>query len=458
MSKPARQIHLNLNLHSAGSHPAAWRAPGGRPLAALEIAHFQEVAKLCERGLFDSVFLADVLALTPDISPAPWWVLDPIVLVATMIPATERIGFIITQSTSFNYPYNTARTFLSLDHASGGRVGWNVVTSYDERSAPNFGLEKLPPPEHRYAVAEDFVDAVLKLWDSWEEGAVIADPATGVWSDPARVHKIDHKGPYFSVGGPLQVPRSPQGRPLLVQAGSSDRGRDFAALHAEAIFNVQSVKSEAQAYYADVKARARGFGRDPDLITLLPGFTLVIGSTEEEAWARKRELDELGGGVEASARRFAGWLGVDPGDLDLDQPVPEPILERIRSGVGAVAHGSKGFADALYALARDRSLTVRKIIALGAGGHHAIIGTPEQIADEMQDWFTDGAADGFNIMNDIYPSGLATFVDHVVPILQRRGLYRTEYQGRTLREHYGLSHPANYFAGRRNGQPAVAAG
>lgn len=447
MSTKPRQLHINLNLHSAGSHPAAWRAAEGRPLAAIDIAHFKEVAQLCEKGLFDAVFLADVLALTPDISPAPWWALDPVVLAASMIAATDRVGFILTSSTTFNYPYNLARTFLSLDHASGGRVGWNVVTSYDERSAPNFGLEKLPPPDERYNIAADFVDAVLKLWDSWEEGAVIANPRTGVWSDPSRVHRINHVGPNFSVAGPLQLPRSPQGRPLLVQAGSSERGRDFAAQNAEAIFNVHSVKSEAQAYYADLKARARRFGRNPDLITVLPGLSVYIGGTEQEAWARKRELDELAGS-EKLIQRFAGRIGVDPADLDLDLPVPERLLPAIRNGNGSIAHGSKGFADALYSLVRDRSLTVRQIIARGAGGHRVEIGTPEQIADTMEEWFREGAADGFNIMNDVYPSGLASFVDHVIPILQKRGIFRTEYEGRTLRSHYGLEAPRNVFAKR----------
>jgi FMN-dependent oxidoreductase (nitrilotriacetate monooxygenase family) len=445
MTSQPRQLHINLNLHSAGSHPAAWRAPEGRPLAAIDISHFQEVARLCERGLFDAVFLADILALTPDISPAPWWALDPIVIAASMSAVTERVGFILTSSTTFNYPYNLARTFLSLDHASRGRVGWNVVTSYDERSAPNFGLKKLPPPEERYAVAADFVAAVLKLWDSWEEGAVIADPKTGVWSDPARVHAVNHVGPIFSVAGPLQLPRSPQGRPLLVQAGSSARGRDFAAQYAEAIFNVQQLKSEAQSYYADLKSRASGHGRNPDLIAVLPGLSVVIGGTEAEAWARKEALDELGG-IEQSVQRFARRIGIEPAALDVDRPVPEHLLEGIRNGAGSAAHGSQGFADALYVLARDRSLTVRQIIARGGGAHRLAVGTPEQIADTMQEWFVERAADGFNIMCDIYPSGLAAFVDQVVPELQRRGLFRTEYEGRTLRDHYGLPPPPNSFA------------
>jgi FMN-dependent oxidoreductase (nitrilotriacetate monooxygenase family) len=440
MSHRSRQLHINLNLHSAGSHPAAWRSPLGNPLAAIDVAHFQEIARLSEKGLLDAVFLADMLNLTPDISAAPWWSLDPIVLVTSMIAVTQRVGFIVTSSTSFGLPYNIARTFLSLDHVSKGRIGWNVVTSHDERTAPNFGLKNLPPPDHRYDVAADFVDTVLKLWDSWEEGAVVADPATGVWGDPARIHTVNHTGPFFSVVGPLQVPRSPQGRPLLVQAGSSPRGRDFAARHAEAIFNVQQLLGEAQSYYSDVKTRAKAFGRDPDLITVLPGLSLVIGSTEAEARARKKELDDIVG-INESLRRFASRVGLQPSDLDPDKPFPEEHLERLR-----LSHGSKGFADALYVLIRDRSLTVRQILERGGGGHRLVVGSPEQIVDSMEEWFNNGAADGFNIMCDIYPSGLAAFVEHVVPELQRRGLYRKEYRGPTLREHYGLKPPGNLFA------------
>lgn len=443
MSDKPRQLHINVNVQSSGAHPAAWRSKEGRRFAALDIAHFQEIARISERGLLDAVFLADALAVAVDPRVAPMWALDPIVMVAAMAVATERVGFIVTASTTFNHPYNLARAILSLDHASKGRAGWNVVTTYDERAALNFGLKELPTHENRYAVAADFVDAVLALWDSWEEKALIADVAAGVWGDSKYIHAIDHEGPHFRVAGPLQLPRSPQGRPFVVQAGSSPQGRDFAARYAEAVFSVQQILTEAQSYYADVKSRAVALGRDPDSIAILPGISLVIGGTEAEAKARKKELDEIAG-AGLTLERFAKRVGLDASDLKLDEPFPEHLLERVR-GNG----GSQGFADAAYALVSNRSLTVREIIDRGGGGHHRVVGSPEQIADVMEKWFAGRAADGFNIMSDIYPSGLEAFVDHVVPVLQKRGIYRKEYEGATLRDHYRAEAPANIFTQRK---------
>jgi FMN-dependent oxidoreductase (nitrilotriacetate monooxygenase family) len=440
MPRSQRRLHINVNLQTSGAHPAAWRAPEGRPRAPLDVRHFQEAARIAERGKLDAVFLADLLAVAPDPRVAPMWSLDPIPLVAAMAVATEKVGFIVTSSTTFAEPYNLARAILSLDHISNGRVGWNVVTSYDERAALNFGLPTLPQHADRYADAAEFTDVVLGLWDSWEDDALALDTAAGVWGDPGRIHALNHQGRRYKVAGPLQVPRSPQGRPLLVQAGSSPQGRDFAARYAEAVFSVQQVLPEAQAYYADVKARARAYGRVADDIAILPGISLVIGGTEEEAWRRKNELDEIAGGSEVALRRFAGRLGLDVKELDLDRPVPEHLLDRLVN-----ATGSKGFADATVALARDRTKTVRQIIASGGGAHRLVVGTPEQIADTMEEWFRQDAADGFNIMSDVYPSGLEAFVDHVVPILQQRGLFRTDYDGETLRSHYGAARPQNLF-------------
>src|SRR5579871_2713050 len=252
-----RELHINVNVLSSGSHPASWRAPYGNRFGYVELEHYQEIARVAERGKLDAVFLADALAIAPDPAFGPTWALDPTVLVTGMAVVTRTIGFIASSSTTFNHPYNVARTFSSLDHASHGRVGWNAVTTYDERAAPNFGLAGLPVHEDRYARAAEFVDVVLALWDSWEDGALVGDKAGGLFADPKRVHAIDHRGDRFSVRGPLQVPRSPQGRPLLVQAGSSEPGRAFAARYAEAIFSVQQVMAEAKAYYADVKERAR---------------------------------------------------------------------------------------------------------------------------------------------------------------------------------------------------------
>lgn len=446
MSRSQRRLHINVNLQTSGAHPAAWRSSLGRPTSPLDVKHFQEIARIAERGKLDAVFLADLLAIAPDPRVAPMWSLDPIPLVSAMAVATEKVGFIVTSSTTFSEPYNLARAILSLDHISGGRVGWNVVTSYDERAALNFGLPALPQHADRYADAAEFTDVVLGLWDSWEDDALALDTERGIWGDPAKIHSLNHQGARYKVAGPLQVPRSPQGRPLLVQAGSSPQGRDFAARYAEAVFSVQQVLAEAQAYYADVKTRARTYGRSGDDVTILPGISLVIGGTEAEAWARKNELDDIAGGGETALKRFSARLGLDPADLDLDKPVPEDVLDKL-----ANATGSKGFADATVALARDRSKTVRQIIASGGGAHRLVVGTPDQIADTIQEWFDAGAADGFNIMSDIYPSGLEAFVDHIVPILQKRGLFRTDYDGNTLRSHYGAQRPQNLFvAGREN--------
>lgn len=448
MPRHPRQLHINVNFQAAGSHPGAWRSPKGRRFAAFDVRHFQEVARIAERGLLDAVFLASNLAIPENRKAAPLFVLDPIVAVAAMAVVTKRVGFILTASSTFNQPYNIARALLSLDHASKGRVGLNIVTTSEDRAGRNFGLKTLPPHDERYAIATDFTEVVLKLWDSWEDEALVADVNSGIWADLDRVHAIDHAGPHFTVAGPMQIPRSPQGRPLLVQAGSSPQGRDFAARYAEAIFTAQQVVEGAQAYYRDIKTRARAFGRHPGDIAILPGLSLIIGGTEEEARKRKRELDEIAGGTGATLEAFAGRLGVDPDDLDSDFPVPQHLLDQILAGKIKPLPGTpQGFADAALALARDRTLTVREILARWSGaGHRRVIGSPEQIADTMEEWFRAGAADGFNINCDVFPSGLEDFVDHVVPVLQRRGLYRTEYRGNTLRDHYGLARPANLFA------------
>lgn len=435
-----RSIHLNVNVLSSGSHGASWRAADGNPLGYIQIEHYQEIARIAERGCLDAVFLADALAIAFDPRANPSWALDPAVIVAGMAAVTSRIGFIASASTTYSHPYNIARTFSSLDHASHGRVGWNVVTTYDERAAPNFGDGRLPVHADRYGRAVEFVDVVQSLWDSWEDDALVLDREAGRFADPAKIHAIDHQGQHFSVAGPLQIPRSPQGRPVLVQAGSSEQGRDLAARYAEAIFSVQQDLGEAKAYYADVKGRAARYGRDPDKIAILPGLFVIVGSTEEEALRRRKQLDEIAG--EASVlHRFAGQLGLDPADLDLDRPVPEHLLEKINSYMG-----TRGFVEATLSLARDRSLTVRDIIARGGGAHRLVVGGPEQIADTIEHWVRERAADGFNIMCDVFPSGLTAFVDYVVPELQKRGLFRRNYEGTTLRDHYGLSRPPSRFA------------
>jgi FMN-dependent oxidoreductase (nitrilotriacetate monooxygenase family) len=437
---PERKRHLHLNIQATyPGHPAGWRTEEGRRRPGEDVAHFQAVARAAEKALLDAVFQADSPSFT-DTHDVPTRAHDPIILAAAAALVTERVGFILTASTTFNYPYNLARQMLSLDHLSKGRIGWNIVTTADARATGNFGLTAMPPNDVRYAMAADFTEAVVKLWDSWEDEALVGDPATGVWADTSRIHAINHAGPHYSVSGPLQVPRSPQGRPMLVQAGSSPQGRDFAARCAEAIFTVQTVKEEAIAYYADLKERVRRHGRDPDKVAILPGLSLVIGGTEAEAQARLDELDQIADGRPA-LESFALGLGLDPADLDPDKPFPEHLIGKVEGAPWL--RRSTGHAQARMRLLREHSVTVRQIVLQGGGGHYRVVGTPEQIADFMQDWAEAGAADGFNLFMDIYPSGLTAFADHVVPILQRRGLHRTEYEGTTLRDHYGLERPPN---------------
>jgi FMN-dependent oxidoreductase (nitrilotriacetate monooxygenase family) len=399
------------------------------------------------------VFLADSPSFT-DTGEIPTRALDPVVLVAAGALATEQVGFILTASTTFNHPYNLARQILSLDQLSHGRIAWNIVTSTDENASRNFGLASMPPADQRYAMAADFTDAVVKLWDSWEDEALVGDPRTGVWVDPRRIHAVNHAGPYYRVDGPMQVPRSPQGRPVLVQAGSSPAGRDFAARYADAIFTVQTIREEAVAYYADVKDRARRHGRDASRIAVLPGLSLVIGSTEAEAHARLEALDQLAYG-RPPLETFARSLGLDAGDLDLDQPFPEHLLPQVAGSPWL--RRSTGHVEARLRLLRKRSVTVRQIIAQGGGGHYRLVGAAEQIADFMIDWADAGAADGFNLFFDVYPEGLLLLAEHVVPILQRRGRYRRAYEGRTLRDHYGLARPSNALCGTPGSRAARAA-
>ncbi|MGW4369435.1 LLM class flavin-dependent oxidoreductase [Nocardia takedensis] len=442
MTGHARTLHLNINLRSLGSHGSAWRVSPAGPSGYLRREYYQDLARTAERGLFDAIFLADIATALPDPAAAPSWSLDPAIVATTMGEVTEHLGFIVSNTTTFDHPYALARRFSSLDHILGGRVGWNIVTSYEQGVAANFGSDRLPSHADRYARADEFVTVVQKLWDSWEEGAIATDPAAPSFADPERIHRVDHVGERFRVRGPSQVPRSPQGRPLLVQAGSSEPGRDLAAKYADAVFTSQLALSAAQEYYADIGRRARAYGRDPDRIAVLPGLSLVIGDTEQAARQRKSELDDLHGGIEAERVHLARRLGIDPDDLPLDRPVPQHLLAGARAAIG-----SHGFADAAIEFVRRENPTARELIAKGGGHHHLLAGTPEQIADTMQTWFREGAADGFNVGFDVFPTGLESFVDHVVPELQRRGLFRRSYgESPLLRDRYGAATPRDTHA------------
>jgi FMN-dependent oxidoreductase (nitrilotriacetate monooxygenase family) len=382
--------------------------------------------------------LADSPQLNGDVGRRPLGVLEPLTLLTVLAGVTERIGLVATASTSYNSPYNLARRFASLDHISGGRAGWNIVTTATLEAARNFGLDDLPEHGARYARADEFIQVAQKLWDSWEDDAIVADKTAGLWADQSKIHPPAHRGQHFSVQGALNIPRSPQGYPLLVQAGSSQDGREFAGRYAEAVFTAQQTLAEAREFYADLKSRARAAGRDPDTIKILPGIVPVIGSTEAEAADRERELDEA---IVAryAHQQLADTLRLPIEDLSLDAELPSELLPE------EAIQGAKSRYTLIVELARRERLTVRQLIGrLGGGrGHRTFTGTPEQVADTIEEWFGAGAADGFNIMPAVLPSGLETFVDHVVPILRARGLFRTEYTASTLRGHYGLARPVN---------------
>jgi FMN-dependent oxidoreductase (nitrilotriacetate monooxygenase family) len=453
MSSHKRQLHFNAFLMSSGHHEAAWRLPESNPYANFDLAHWRNLAQIAERATFDSVFLADSPALWNSAKHRPAGALEPTVLLTALATVTSRIGLIATASTTYNAPYNLARRFASLDHISGGRAGWNIVTTAEQTSAQNFGLADRPSHRERYQRAAEFVDVSARLWDSWEDDAELGDKAAGIYADVGRIHPVDYEGTYFRVRGPLNVPRSPQGRPLLVQAGSSPDGREFAARYAEAVFTAQQTLEDGREFYADLKQRARRLGRDPDLIKILPGIVPVIGSTETEAHALSDELEEL---IipEYGLAQLSRVLEVPAEILDLDRPLPPEVLGR------PPVEGAQSRFQLVTELGRRENLTVRQLIGrLGGGrGHRTFTGTPEQVAGTIADWFERGAADGFNVMPAALPSGLEVFAEHVIPIFRRRGLFRTEYAGRTLREHYGIPRPESQFTtARQRGVPEPVA-
>jgi FMN-dependent oxidoreductase (nitrilotriacetate monooxygenase family) len=437
MTRPGK-LHLNAFLMGVGHHEAAWRLPESDPFASTNVEHYQNLARIAERGKLDSLFLADGPVLWTNIGQRPAGTLEPTLLLTALAGVTERVGLIATASTTYNEPYNLARRFGTLDHVSAGRAGWNIVTTAGVEAARNFNLSELPAHAARYARAAEFVDVCLKLWDSWADDVAIGDKASGVWGDDEKVHPPRHVGRHFRVEGALNLPRPPQGHPLLVQAGSSEDGKELAARYAEAVFTAQQTLDDARAFYTDLKARAQSLGRNPDSIKILPGIVPVLGATELEAKALEAELDRLIK-PEYAKLQLAQILRIEPSRLELDAELPfdlpgEDQIEAQKSRYTLVVN-----------LARRERLTVRQLLGrLGGGrGHRTFTGTPEQVADAIAHWWENGAADGFNVMPPVLPSGLEAFVEHVVPILQRRGLFRSEYEGTTLRDHYGLPRPAN---------------
>ena len=437
-----RQLHLNLFIHGRGHHEASWRHPASSPLPLTDIRYYQDLAQHAEAALFDSVFLADQLALGGDVAQAPRTWLEPITVLAAMAVATSRVGLIATASTTYTEPFNLARQFASIDHISNGRAAWNIVTSWLATAAENYGGVGQVSHADRYARGEEFMAVVKALWDSWAADAVVDDRSAGVYARGGRIRAIRHRGDFYTIAGPLNMPRCPQGRPVLVQAGSSDTGRRFAARHADAVFTAHMAKSTAQEFYADLKSLAADEGRLPEQVLILPGLSPMIAGTESEAQRLAREINELTD-PEVGRKRLSGRFGGhDFSHLPLDRPLsandfPDP------SSVEAARSRSEVI---LNLIKRDKP-TLRQLLGYmaGARGHFVTAGTPEQIADLIEDWFTEGAADGFNIMPPLLPAQLDVFSAEVIPILQRRELFRTEYTGPTLRDHYGLPWPESVF-------------
>lgn len=436
-----RRIHLNLFIHARGHHEAAWRHPDASPLALTDIRYYAQMAQRAEAGLFDSIFLADQLALAPDVAHAPRMWLEPITVLAALAGATRRIGLIATCSTTYTEPYNLARQYASLDHISGGRVGWNIVTSWLAAAAANYGDAGQLSHAERYERAEEYMEVVRRLWDSWADDAVVDDRAGGLYARADRIRPVGHRGPFYQVAGALNLPRGPQGRPVFVQAGSSETGKRFAARHAEAVFTAQMEKATAQAFFAELKGLVAAEGRDPSRVLVLPGLSPVIASTEAEALRLWRELNDLSDPEVGRSRLSGRFGGHDFSHLPLDRPLsPEDFPDP-----GSV-EAARSRTEVIIALVRREKPTLRQLLGYlaGARGHYVTAGTPERIADLIEDWVSDGAADGFNLMPPVLPSMLDIFVEQVIPLLQQRGLFRTAYEAETLRGHYGLDRPPGF--------------
>ncbi len=430
-----RQMKLGLFFAPGGHHLAAWRHPDSYP-AGFDVSSYIAMAQTAERGLFDMLFVADVYSITPTGKRADTFRFEPLTLLSALAMVTKNIGLAATATTSFNEPYNVARKFSSLDHISRGRAAWNIVTSSSATEALNFGLDAHLEHGARYRRAHEFVEVVLGLWDSFADNGVVIDKPNGVFFDPAQLHMLNHQGEHFKVRGPLTLPRSPQGRPVLVQAGSSEVGKDLAAKHAEVVFTIQRDLAEAQAFYKDIKARAVSFGRDPATALIMPGVMPIVARTRQEAQDKYEQLQALIH-PEAGIAGLSRTLGTDLRGCDVNGPLPDIDPAKL----------TQSRAVGILAQARRDGLTVKQVYEklLVSKGHRQIIGAPEDVADTLQEWLEAEGADGYNIMPAQTPNGLDDFVELVVPELQRRGVFRKAYGGSMLRDHLGLPRPPNAF-------------
>jgi FMN-dependent oxidoreductase (nitrilotriacetate monooxygenase family) len=426
-----RQMHLGVLLLAAGNVVSGWRLPEAQA-GAQNYDLIEATAKKAESGKLDFLFLADGLNSFPKMHPSMVLRLEPLTLLGALTRVTTRIGLAVTASTTYTEPYNLARMLASLDHLSGGRIAWNIVTGAFAEAAANFGTTKHPPQKERYAIAEEFVEVVKGLWDSWEEDSFVMDKTSGEFVDATKMHELNHAGAFYNVKGPLNITRPPQGYPVFMQAGASDTGVNFAAKYGEVVFAVHQNLDTAAAFARRLRDVAASYGRNPADLKLLPGMVPIVGSTEAEAKTKLAELGALTDPVYAM-KVLSERVGHDLSSYPLDGPVPELPPSTIM----------QGHAITLAETARRRKMTVRELRDLVgiSMGHKLMCGTPEQIVDEMTEWFDAGAGDGFNLLPAWFPGGFDAFVDHVVPVLQKRGLLRTEYTGHTLREHLGLSRP-----------------
>lgn len=440
-----KQLKLGLFIRPCGHHIASWRHPEAQADAGVNFPHFVAMAQSAERGLFDMLFSADsqtawtTAESAIDLVHYTAW-MEPYTLLSALSGFTKNIGLVCTATTSFEQPFTIARKFATLDIISSGRAGWNVVTSGNETEAENFSAKPHLPKQARYRRAREFVDVVTALWDSWDEDAFVRDKHKGVFSDRSKMHVLDHHGEFYDVRGPLNVARTPQGQPVIVQAGASEDGRQLAAETAEVVFTAQDTMEGAQDFYADVKGRMKAAGRSPDELKIMPGLSVIVAPTRDEAQRKFEKLQSLLHpelGVALLSRR----IGFDLTSYPLDEPLP-PLPDN------AVVSSR---SDMIKSWSKDGAPTLRQLCQRFAAsrGHFAIIGTPEDVGAEMERWLKSDACDGFNFVPSYFPGGLDDFVDLVVPELQRRGIYRTAYEGPTLRDILGLKKPASRHTQQR---------
>jgi len=441
------KLRLGAFFNPTGHHVASWRHPDAAADANVNFQHYVEIASLAEAGKFDLIFLADNISVrtgNPEVIKRSAQYIagfEPLTLLSALSTVTKRIGLVATASTSFNEPYHVARKFASLDHISNGRAGWNVVTSGFEDEARNFNRDTHFNHAERYHRAHEFCRVVQGLWDSWDDDAFLRDRKSGIYFDPTRLHKLDHKGEHFKVAGPLNVPRSPQGYPVMVQAGASADGLELGAAFAEVIFSNHFEIEASKAYYKQIRDRAASLGRDPAGIKVLPGLSVIVGRTTEEANAKFETLQSMVDPIVARELLSLVLGGVDLSKANFDEQLPNDLKPNPKNGT------LSGF-DNWVSLARRENLTIRQLAyrAISARGKSFVVGSPQEVADHMERWFSEHACDGFNIMPPYLPGGLHDFVELVVPELHRRGIFRTEYEGTTLRENLGLKRPVNRHA------------